>query len=59
MDQKLHRLFFKVDQIFSTVSNMPISDMFILGNMLLNYESDFLLKMIKFGFALSVVVVIE
>ena len=35
---------------------MPISDVFILGNMLLNYESDFLLKMIKFGFALSVVV---
>ena len=29
---------------------------FILGNMLLNYESDILLKMIKFGFALSVVV---
>jgi len=28
----------------------------IKGNMLLNYESDFLLKMIKFGFALSVVV---
>ena len=28
----------------------------ISGNMLLNYESDFLLKMIKFGFALSVIV---
>ena len=29
---------------------------YCLGNMLLNYESDILLKMIKFGFALSVVV---
>ena len=59
---------FKVDQILSTVptqikwgasTRWPFKYfwlMFILGNMLLNYESDFLLKMIKFGFALSVVV---
>ena len=42
--------------LFLWPPNEIISDIFILGNMLLNYESDFLLKMIKFGFALSVVV---
>ena len=42
-------------RIVAIISGPPLY-LFCSGNMLLNYESDILLKMIKFGFALSVVV---